>query len=228
LERAIADVKTLYAKISRIAVAPEAAVQAWGYKGLSGVARTRLAALNQYGLVEYGGNRVKVTDRGLTFALRTPDSNEWLHAAREAALEPDIFRELYGTYGDMSDDQLRYHLIRDRNFTDEGASKLIASFRSSLAFAKLDTGSYDDAEDEGFSGGDDEFVLEHRRKRQEKGDNVQTFSWPLSGSLQAEVTLSGRKATADDIDMLKDYLDVAKRALKREGASSSQSDEPAE
>ncbi len=215
LERAITDVRTLYDKVRRVPVALEAAVQAWGYKGLSGIARTRLAALNQYGLIEYVGNKAKVTDRGLTFSIRAPESSEWLRAAKEAALEPDIFRELYETYAETADEALRFHLIKDRNFTDEGASKLIASFRSTLAFAKLGNEGYDEPDEQEEQQEEEREDANRRRKRREQDSEVQTYSWPLSGSLQAEVILSGRKPTADDLDMLRDYLDVAKRALMR-------------
>jgi hypothetical protein len=142
LESALKDVRALYDREGRTAVPPDVAVKAWGYKSLSGVARTRLAALKQYGLVHWAKTTVRVTDRALTLMLREPASREWENAVRAAALEPEIFRELSESWAEASDDALRTYLIRDKSFTQDGASRLISSFRATVTYAKLDGGGY--------------------------------------------------------------------------------------
>src|SRR5712692_5273728 len=74
LKAAIELVQSLWTAEKRTAVAPEAAVQAMGYKGMSGPASTSLSALKKYGLVESDGNRVKVSQLAMRI-LHMPDGS---------------------------------------------------------------------------------------------------------------------------------------------------------
>src|SRR6266508_3784301 len=92
LPTAVDLLKRLYDADKRTAVSPEAAVQAWGHgspadKRMSGPARSRLAALRQYGLIEpVAGKKVRVSDLGLTLALSSPDHPDYSTALKQAAL----------------------------------------------------------------------------------------------------------------------------------------------
>ena len=99
--------------------------------------------------MQWAKTTVKVTDRALTLVLREPTVPEWENAIRTAALEPEIFREISESWAEASDDALRTHLIRDKSFTQEGASRLISSFRATVAYAKLDGSGHARAEEEG-------------------------------------------------------------------------------
>jgi hypothetical protein len=223
LQSAIADVRALYDKEKRTPVPPEIVVTAWGYKGLSGIARTRLASLRQYGLIEPSGKNVRVTERALTLIFRNPETREWQIAVKAAALDPEIFRELYEKFAESSDESIRYYLIRDKNFTHEGASRLIGAFRATLSFAKLGSEEYTGADGEDEVGDEEpptDAPSTQNLRDAWKGAVVQKYAWALSRDLQAEVTLTGRQATPDDLDMLEDYLEVTKRALKRDAARS--------
>src|SRR5260221_5821337 len=105
LEDAIKNVQALFKVASRTAVAPIVAVKAWGYTGLNGVSRVRLAALRYYGLIEIekSGN-IKLSRRGLTVSMRSPDSPEYGAAIKEAALAPIIFQELYESQRGVADE----------------------------------------------------------------------------------------------------------------------------
>lgn len=145
LDGAVEAAKALYKREGRTAVPPEVAVKAWGFTTLSGNARSRLAGVRQYGLLENDSSgRVRLSQRGLTLAVAEPSSTEYQRELREAALEPDIFQELYQGWREASDETLRHHLIVGRKFSEDGARRLIDAFRTTLDVANLDDPSYDE------------------------------------------------------------------------------------
>src|SRR5688572_30742916 len=104
LDGAVEAAKSLYRREGRTAVAQEVAVKAWGFTALSGSAKSRLAGVRQYGLVENDQQgRIRLSERGLTLAVADSSSPEYAQALKEAALEPDIFRELYEDMRQASD-----------------------------------------------------------------------------------------------------------------------------
>ena len=143
--------RQLYPKVQRGEFNFTDAAKAWGYNSVSGPVRRRFSALRQYGLLEQRkGDNAKLTARGLTLVLRNPASAEYVAARREAALEPDLIRELYetGKY-QAANDALRQDLIVNRGFTDDGADRFIEVLRSTLTIAGLaDSGSMASQEDE--------------------------------------------------------------------------------
>ncbi len=172
LAKAIADVTALYTKEGRTRAPLEVAAKAWGYKSLSGPARSRIAALRQYGLASQVKGKLSPTELALAIILRGTDSPERQQALRRAALAPDIFGQLRDQYPGASVDALRHHLIVDRRFTDDGAKRLIESYTETIAFAKLDKPSYDSLS-EGESEGD-KTTLEER--------GMQSYRLPISGT----------------------------------------------
>ena len=150
LEAAIASVDVLYGRFGRGQFTANDAAEAWGYRGPSGPVRVRLAALRQYGLLDgQRGENPKLSRRALTFALRNPASREYKDALQEAALSPTLFREIRDTKPDASDGVLREYLVGDRNFTDDGAGRSIAVFRTTMELAGLDDGDASKLEDDG-------------------------------------------------------------------------------
>lgn len=142
LPQAVADVKALYKREGRTAVPPEVAVRVWGYDtesgSMSGTARSRLASLKHYGLIETDkSGRIRLTERGLAVAVRTEGSPAYVLAVQEAALEPTIFRELRDEMGQASDDAIEYHLVTARHFSADGARKLCQSYRATMEFAGI-------------------------------------------------------------------------------------------
>src|SRR5580704_15247755 len=61
-------------------------VKAWGYGGLNGAARIKLAALKRYGLLgDNGEGDMRLTDTAMNIIHNQPDSAERLTALRAAA-----------------------------------------------------------------------------------------------------------------------------------------------
>ncbi len=136
LEESVQVLATLYQGVGRGQFTANDAAKAWGYKSTGGPAKVRLASLRQYGLVEgRKGENPHLSNRALTLVLRNQASKEYRQALREAALAPTLFAELHSAMHDAAPDALRQHLIVERSFTDEGASRFIEVFRSSTALA---------------------------------------------------------------------------------------------
>ena len=142
LQEAVNVVATLYQGstqgrgVGRGEFTPQDAAAAWGYASTAGPVKNRVAALRQYGMLEgkKGGNPT-LSDRALTLILRDPGASEHREALRATVSGPDIFEELRRTMPNAADDALRQHLIVQRNFTREGADRLIVVFRASIAYA---------------------------------------------------------------------------------------------
>jgi hypothetical protein len=132
---ALEAARTLYTKERRTAVSPEVAVKAWGYQSLSGLARTKLAALKKYGLIENEGHGIRISDRALTLIQYGPETAEYREALSQAAMSPEIFAELALTHAEASDDALRAFLVTKKGFSEAGALTFIQSFRDTLSLA---------------------------------------------------------------------------------------------
>jgi hypothetical protein len=217
LEDAVKNAQMLFKVASRTAVAPVVAVKAWGYSGLNGVSRVKLAALRAYGLseTEKGGN-VKLSRRGLTLSMRSHDSPEYASAIKEAALAPSIFQELYETKSGVADEALKHHLVADRKFSPDGAKRVIEIYRANCEFANLDGVRYNDDIEEEFDMPQTN-RLTSPAPAPTAADGTQTvmqYSWPLSSEVTAEVTFKGSKVTRRELQLLGEYLKLAEKALQ--------------
>src|ERR1700676_1385609 len=94
LRDAIQRVRALWNKEKRTAVPADVAAKAIGYNGLSGPSRTAIAAMKKYGLVDSDDNTVKVSELAVRI-LVPANMDQELEALREAALKPELFRQLH-------------------------------------------------------------------------------------------------------------------------------------
>ena len=144
LATAVELTQKVYGRESRSPFPMDSAAKAWGYKGTSGSVRVRMGALRQYGLITKGSKESQLTDRALTLIIRNEASREHQGALREAALFPSLFREIYETRLNASNDTLAHYLIMDKNFTPDGAGRFIKSFRATMDTAGLSGGGTSD------------------------------------------------------------------------------------
>jgi len=141
LGEAIEALRAIWSKEQRTPVTPDVAAKHLGYKGLNGLVRMKLSALKKFGLLEAGNSGWRVSDLGLRVLHNKLDSEPYLKAVREAALRSELFRKLFTTHSQASDDALRSHLLLHESFTEAGAREFIKAFRNTLAVAKMDTGA---------------------------------------------------------------------------------------
>jgi hypothetical protein len=198
LATAVEFLRAVYAAVKRVPVSQEAIGRALGSENLSGPTRSKIAALNQYGLLEkVGTGEYRVADSAMALVLRKPGDPEFDQAAAGAALSPPLFTSLIKEKAGMDDSLLRFHLVRDRKFSDDGAKRVIKSFRETLAFANLSEGSYnieDDPEE-------NPVITQHSARVAPKlvapvaspsvSADPNERSYPLPGDMVARLKLSG-------------------------------------
>lgn len=112
----------------------------WGYSPKSSGAKTILAALKKFGLVEdegSGDNRqARLSDMGAELVLNPDPAG----IRQQAALLPRFHRQIWDEYGvDLpSPANLRYRLIREFGFTETGADEFLDEYLETIAHAGLD------------------------------------------------------------------------------------------
>ncbi len=123
----------IYTQEKRGSFPMESIAAAWGYSSVkTSNFRIRLGALRQYGLLTKGTKESQLTDCAVVLNIRTPATRDYQEALREAALSPDLFREIYETRREGSDETLKQHLMFAKNFTDEGAARCIKAYRGTM------------------------------------------------------------------------------------------------
>lgn len=213
LPDAIEMAQKLWKKEQRTAVSPEVTVKAFGYGALSGPARVALGAMRKYGLLDKTPNGFRLSD--LALQVLHPETVEAKQAAiREAAMRPELFRELSQTHLNASDDALRSHLINKKRFVERGTRQLIASFRDTMALAK--------AGQEGYSGGtgpeDPDDMAESTQNTSQPlpppgnkpTDGAFTLNVPFSkGTISVQVRVVGDAISPAHLARVRKYLELA-------------------
>jgi hypothetical protein len=226
LGEAIALVRRLYDAEKRSVVSPHVAAEALGYQGMSGPARSRLSALRKYGLVDDERDGIRVSNRALNLLLHEADAPEYLEAAREAALEPEIFRDIFDSHYESSDSNLRNHLIIKLGFSDGGAKHFVKAFRETLELARLPSNQYAPSAEPQVQeaseprrtplGRATDLVQQRQQDRDQLREGGRVYSWPLSRGVTAEVRLSGGVVLPHHLETLRQYLALAKQAIEED------------
>jgi len=239
LSEAVNRVRALWSKEKRTPVDAAVAAEAIGYSGLSGPSRTALASMKKYGLVDSDDRTVRVSDRALQI-LHPANEELELTALQEAALGPELFRQLFESQRDASDIALKSYLINKLGFSEVGSRQLIKAFRDTIAFSKLDKpDSYPSAamlaEDHTqapvYDDDDGRLVKDLQRhpssgrpesRNNERFTTHQTYSWPLSPGVTGEVRIIGDEPKPQHLRAIRSYLELAERLMKAEGPAESE------
>jgi hypothetical protein len=99
-----------------------------------------LSALKGFGLIEETNDRIKITQRGVDIVARQEGDAQRSTALREAAVSPDVYRDLIKEYqasGLPSDATLKSDLIAVRRFNPNAVDGFVRDFRDTLDFAGL-------------------------------------------------------------------------------------------
>ena len=213
LSEAVTMAQKLWGKEKKTPVNAAVAATAIGYKGLSGPSRTALAAMKRFGLLEEDKVGMRVSPLALRI-LHAAGEDDRLQALREAALKPELFRRLFKSHGQASNDALRSYLITRLNFSETGAKALIDAFRDTIAVAKLNDPEYtppvtpEDIESMGSA-------IEINTERPVNQRVQEIFRWPLADGVQVELRLTGGQLTPDKVDDISEYLQAVRKVLKR-------------
>jgi len=137
LSEAVAFVRQVYDREKRTQVAGEDIAKALGYSSLSGNARSKLASMKKYDLLDGDEAKGMRVSELAVHLLYPATDKEGLEAKRTAALSPDLFRLLFEQKKEGSDESIKNYLVSRMDFTPSGAEQAVAAFRDTIAFAEM-------------------------------------------------------------------------------------------
>jgi len=189
-----------------------------GFKSHSGPARTLIGAMRQYGLLEKqgGGTGLSPTAQRI---IRSPEgSEEHAAAIREAALIPNLFRDLYATHRGEPEDAIKSYLKLRRGFTEEGAAVAASAYRDTISFAKLTRHYGNGAAEAGEMPGrafakEPEYGIASREAAaplDQKPDHsllTQTLMISIPRNFRVDVNVHGDRIERGDLARIKNQLD---------------------
>jgi hypothetical protein len=156
LGSAVVRASVLYDRIQRHEAPMSAITGYWGFSSpKTGPAAVTYAAVKKFGLLEETGRGDDRMGRLTALALDIlvpADHDSLMTAVRTAALNPPIHAELWEKYrqagGLPTDEVLRHELVRNRAFTENGATEFIREFRDTIAYSQLANGAIISGHDE--------------------------------------------------------------------------------
>ena len=224
---AVVLLKKFYAEAKRTPVDETSAAQAIGYGSLNGMSRSKLSTLKKYGLLEDIDGKFRISDRGLRIVIPS-GFDDVLAALREAALAPDIFREIHASHADASTSVLVQFLMRDKAFTEDGARAFDAAYRDTVKVAQLDDPTYTPSGEQ--TKLEDKPPMLNAQTLKDinpflppppppaVGNGVLTLSVPYRGvSLNVRVEVIGQSLTRDHVAKVRKYLELAEEDLGEAG-----------
>jgi hypothetical protein len=216
----------------------DAALKHMGFEKAHGEAARVLSALKSFGLIEETDGRVNLAQRGIDIVARDDADELRVRALSDAATSPEIYRELLRQYKDSglpSDTALRSELIAVKRFNPNAVGDFIREFSDTLEFAGLSDIRVIDWNLEHVD------VRTQPQNKPQKGPlqlpappdrtsekslvekaaermmqaRTRSYSWALSGELTAKLDLVGVPQSEEDLEALRDYVDITIKALGR-------------
>lgn len=146
LEEAIQRARQLQDIAGRNAAPLAAAADAWGYTPKSSNNLKIAAALKRFGLATDVGDgqarMLQLTDAGRQILFHEEDkfAPEWTRLVREAALKPNVYRELLDRFStELPNDRIIEHYLDfDLGYSESAAKELIKKFRATIKFAGVE------------------------------------------------------------------------------------------
>ncbi len=205
----------------------------WGFAPKSSGGLQTIGALKKFRLMEDASSsgedrQLKLTDLARQILLRPEASPERVEAIQRAALGPPLYAEMFSKWGkDLpSDESITTYLTLDLNFNPTAVPSVIKNYKDTLALAGL-SGSDNISDNEAHT--DDEWpgdsfgsanmdtkavsLVSAKGQTSQQGPGVRQFSWPLAKGVIAEVRLSGGEVKSAHLEMLRQYLELAKTAI---------------
>lgn len=226
---AIQALSGIWEKEKRTIVPGHVAANAIGYTSLSGPARSKLAALKKFGLLDDNTNGMQISDLGLKVLHAQLGTDEHDAAIRQAATTPSLFSELLSSHSQASESAVKSYLILNKGFSDDGARIAARTFRETFEFAKLGEQDYAKgaatgkaspdlsnygiggpwAEKPGAGGAGGSMV-----PATFTGVNSFSLAVPFGGaSLAVTISLQGQRLTQAHLARVRKYLELAEEDL---------------
>jgi hypothetical protein len=140
LREAIEKARAVYENDGRNKIRKELVAEHMGYHSLNGASLGVISAVVKYGLIEGGLAAMNITARAINIFEREQGDPERAQAIRDAAFEPEQFKEIAAAYPDRaSDAAIRSHLITKLGFLPEAASNFVRSYRETMQLVETET-----------------------------------------------------------------------------------------
>lgn len=222
LGEAIQRARILYEKEGRAKVDAGSAVKAWGYGSLNGASLRVLSALRQYGLIDGSNEEIRLSERGLTLLLE-PNTSPEHGAALEAALtSPSLFQDVLAEYpeGLPSDAALVSYLVRKQGLGEAAAKSVVESLRESIQLVgerNALSGDRGDINDVAYDPLPQSYgkPLQNKELSHDKDVAVWKTTLNLSPNSSLEFRINGEFPSADDLEYLPQFLELARLQLRK-------------
>lgn len=207
LEQALRRLQAIYANAGDREIEQTGVLRAWSAPAAQGKVLSYFAALKHYGLLDtVAPRRYRVSPLGLKISKSRAAPYELF---REAALLPQIFREIYDRFGidGATESAVCKFLIDDRlarsvaPFSDTGAKEAHRIFHRNVAFARLKSGLRAPEKDEAAapsSTGDAE-------PETSAHDEMKIIKFELSSGLLGEIRVP-HQASEEDMEGIKTFI----------------------
>jgi hypothetical protein len=186
-----------------------------GYKSISGASLSLIGALRQYGILEGSKDAMRVTEDAVAY-YELEEGHEKHQATIRMAFKPSLFEEMLREFGEStpSEANLRHWLIK-RNFLPKAANDIIRVYKENITLAVGEQSSYSP---QGWEAAAMSTVTPVPATMQKPSLGVQTYAFALSPNARAELSLKGT-IMPEDLEMLRDHIELTIKALKREAAA---------
>jgi hypothetical protein len=200
-----------------------------GYQSLNGASLTAIAALRHYNLLENEGSGLHVTEDAVSLIELPRGEAARDKALVRVALAPSLFSEMFREFGDTlpSEANLRHWLLK-KGFMSKAADDVIRIYLENFELAGDAIRRYagpDGTIDEDRPKPSTQTMQQHSNAATSKpaappafqppfGGVAKAYSWALSGDVRANLQIEGMPED-DDLEMLRDYVDITIKALKR-------------
>lgn len=220
LTAALEKARTVYDQEKRTATSPEVILKHLGYSPTSGSGKRILSALKGYGLLEERAGAYRVSDLALRL-LHLPEGHpERLPALQEAALAPEIHRELLAKYKDglPSNESLKAELITHRGFNPVSVEEFVKNFRQTLALAQITPGEVTNLQavsDEAERMAEDTHIID-MTSAASAAPRVRFYRWPISQprNITAELRIYGQDLRREDVQRIKKQLELLEETFE--------------
>ena len=230
LKEAVDKIGKLYKADGLAPSLKAAALGHMGFEKPAGDGARVLSALKSFGLVQEVDGRVKLTQRGIDIVVRPEDDPLRMNAVREAALGPQIYKDLLKECAGRlpSDATLKAELIAVKKFNPNAVEYFIKDLKATLDFSGLsDSGvlelkSEEETEDGGSSpkdrlpGAELPSKAKPRLSRLNPPSENPNMREDVFSLAEGDVTFQWpTPLSADSIQDLRDWLKIVERKIAR-------------
>jgi len=221
-QEAIEKGRLVYEKEYTHPAAREVVVQSLGYSGINGRSLSMIGALRQYGILEGGGDALRISDDAVSFYV-LEDTGERQAALHRMLFNPPFFAQIHADFGDAlpSESNLKHYLMKN-GFLPKAAEDVIKVYRDNIRLIENTPKRQVGSGSESISSTTTDLVQYRSLNEPHTGTRQGVAAQPtwsqsfaLSKGTKAELIITG-DVTKEGLALLKTYIELTIRALAEE------------